>query len=96
MQAVTQEFNEHPILNTLDLATTGMLGAGFVKSMAKPGLQIMEPVTRVYQPTPEQSALSLQRGFTGNKGGNIKANYEIDRRIPRYDRNTEHIVNGAY
>ena len=96
MQAVKQEFRDHPILSTLDLATTGMLGAGFVKGMAKPGLQIMgkQPVTRVYQPTPEQSALSLQRGFTGNKGGNIKANYEIDRRIPRYDRNTEHIVNG--
>ena len=96
IEAVKQEFKDHPIASTLDVATTGMLGAGFVKGMTRTGLQVMskQPATRVYQPKPEQSALSLQRGFTGNKGSNIKANYEIDRRIPRYDRNTEHIVNG--
>ena len=35
MEAIKQEFRDHPILSTVDLATTGMLGAGFVKSIAK-------------------------------------------------------------
>lgn len=35
MQAVTQEFHDHPILSTVDVVTTGMLGAGFVKSITR-------------------------------------------------------------
>ena len=70
IEAVKQEFRDHPIASTVDVATTGMLGAGFVKGMTKPGLQVMgkQPLTRVYQPTLEQSALSLQYGNKGMKG----------------------------
>ncbi len=35
IEAVKQEFKDHPILSTLDVATTGMLGAGFVKGMTR-------------------------------------------------------------
>ena len=35
MEAVKQEFREHPIASTVDLATTGMLGAGFIKGMTR-------------------------------------------------------------
>ena len=92
MEAVKQEFREHPILNTVDLATAGMLGAGFVKGMTKPGLQVMskQPATRIYQPTPEQSALSLQYGNKGMKG-TLEYKSLVDKAPARH---TEHVING--
>lgn len=92
IEAVKQEFKDHPIASTLDVATTGMLGAGFVKGMTRTGLQVIskQPATRVYQPTPEQSALSLQYGNKGMKG--IVEYEPLVKNAPA--RHTEQIIEG--